>query len=173
MSSPLPRLRYGDILLKDKGSPFNWFTKIKTWSEASHCELFVGAVPGRAFYQVATAFPKGGVDYYDYTPTGLLYVLRPQVPLSNSGIVWFDSEARGQAYDTIGFAAFFFARAQGVDNGAQFCSEVLARVFKKAGQALLHPRMDCDTYAPGSFLLSPGCDIIWAKDGAKYRVEGV
>lgn len=169
------QLETGDILLKDQGSPINWFTKVKTWSEVSHCELLVrGDWSGGEFGpepQVITAFPKGGVGVFDLTFKGLVYILRPRFPLGKDGIAWFLEEALDQKYDMLGQLSFFLAQWQGADNGRQFCSEVIARIFKKDDFPLLAARLDCDAYAPASFLKSPLVDIFWARPGAKWLGE--
>ena len=152
---------FGDILLKAKGSPMNTLTKIKTWSDVSHSELYVGRFFDPLNSQVITAFPSNGVNFYPFKLDNTLYILRPKMLPSPEGFHWFQKEAQGQKYDYLGMAAFVFAQLQGGDNGKQFCSEVIARIFKKGGYPLLHPRVDADAYAPSSFKTSPLVDYIW------------
>lgn len=158
---PESKLQFGDILLKSKGSPLNTITKLKTWSDVSHSELYVGTYFSHGESQVITAFPEHGVNFYPYKIENTVYILRPHTLPTQAGFYWFQKEALGQGYDYLGMAAFFFAQLQGGDNGKQFCSEVIARLFKKGDAPLLHPRIDADAYAPSSFKTSPLVDYIW------------
>lgn len=97
-----------------------------------------------------------GIDFYPLRREGLRLVLRPQVPFNlGDALYWFNQEALGYGYDTIGVVASFYARWRGAQNKEQFCSELVARLCRAGGWDLVNPDYDADAVAPDTCTASP------------------
>ena len=147
-------LRPGDVLLYRGTGVFSWAIRLKTWSNVSHCEGYVGE--GRS-----VASRDGvGVGEYPLRLDGLYAVLRPRRRFCVSyAAQWFATVA-GQGYDWIGLLAFFTARMQGNSNKKMFCSEFITR-WQRAGR--IEPfadSYDADAVSPGMLLASPAYRIV-------------
>lgn len=141
-------LQPGDILLYSGKSWFSWWIKIKTWSDVSHCETYIG--------NGATAGSREPWGVQTFTPLrrqNLKYVYRPTVPFDmKKGLEWHDSVV-GQGYDFLGLFVFYLAASAGRSN-KMFCSEHSARMANEMG---IRPfgDCDCDRIAPGQFKATP------------------
>ncbi len=153
-SSLIEVLRPGDVLLYSGRGLYSWIIKIKTWSEISHCETYVGGG-----FSAASRDGKG-VGTYPLRTSQLRYVLRPAGPLQlRSGLRWHASVV-GQGYDWLGvIRAFISPRGRG-NIGKQWCSEHTARMANKMG---LRPfgSYDAEKVSPRDFLTSPYYRVVW------------
>lgn len=153
----LPALNPGDCLLYSGTSFWSWVIRIKTWSKISHVEVYDGSDRSLA------SRDGRGVDRYPVRWKNLVAILRPkgiEQQGMDMGKQWFETKARGQAYDWIGLLCFSLAVSQG-SRYKQFCSEFANRFYKHAGFTAFHPDWPSDKIAPGQFLTSPNFDWIW------------
>ncbi|HAM41650.1 MAG TPA: hypothetical protein DCP69_10025 [Candidatus Omnitrophica bacterium] len=151
-----PELHPGDLLLFDRrGSVVNWWIRVKTWSDVSHCEVYVG--DGWTW-----ASRNGeGVNEYPVDTSGLRRVLRPDAELDwPAGREWFVT-VRGQGYDYLGLLAFYYARWQGRESPRMFCSEFATRLYRALGLEPFRADTDADGVAPSSFDYSPRFAVTW------------
>lgn len=146
-------LEPGDVLLYSGGGLAGWLIKLKTWSDVSHVELYVGG--GRAF-----ASRDGiGVRTFDARAAGLYAVLRPVVPVNLEAAAAFHATCTGQGYDWIGLLRF--VRIGKESKGRQFCSEYVTRLLRAGGVHAFGPGYDADLVSPGMFLSSPVLVPVW------------
>jgi hypothetical protein len=135
----------GDVLLYRGRGLFSFIIRLKTWSDVSHCETYMGS--GRS----AASRDGLGVDTYPFRWTGI-HLNMPAGRRAHYG--WI-----GQSYDWLGLLIFFLAAKQGhLDK--MFCSEHTARLANAFGYKPFGT-MDCDRISPSMFLASPVYDIIW------------
>jgi hypothetical protein len=161
-------LQTGDVLLYRPAGVFGKAIAVKTWSEFSHCELFIGAgaiartrlfsaTPatlgaGREVW--ASRDPQrwlpwpagGGVDFYPLRTSQLGAVRRPRDPIDVDALLDFCCATRGQRYDWWGLARFFTVGRGKPDR--MFCSEGITRALRAAGPLLFDHR-DADQVSPG------------------------
>lgn len=147
-------LQPGDVLLYSGKTLFSRIIKIKTWSDFSHVEVYVGEGE-------SVASRNGiGVGLYPIRTDDLRAILRPRVPFDvASAMKWF-ATVDGQKYDWTGLLAFTWAKWQGHENTKQFCSEFATR-FLRCGGCDPFNNYDADGIAPGEFLKSPVLAILW------------
>lgn len=145
-------LEPGDVLLYYGEGVWSSLIRLKTWGWASHCELY-----DREGVSLASRAERG-VERYAVRAHNLVAVLRPR---------WGDAERdeymlrirawfpvfKGQGYDWVGLFAFFIRQRQGTSNRSQFCSELVARLFKKSNYAVVEG--DSDAVSPWDFWKSP------------------
>lgn len=157
ISNPLTDARPGDVFLFNRNGVYNKLIRFKTWSRFTHCEVAV-VVGGR----VMTFTSRNGVGVNFYLPDfkGLALVLRPTCHFDQFAAIAWGQTVVGQPYDLTGLLAFWFAKYQGRDNGAQFCSEACTR-YLRAGGAELFPAADADAIAPRDFSINPFLDVVW------------
>jgi hypothetical protein len=146
-------LQFGDVLLYLPSGAFSKLITIKTWSEFSHCELYVGGVePTREVW--AARDPErwvptpagGGVNFYPLRTHGLAVIRRPREPIDVAAVRAFCERTAGQRYDWWGLARFFRIGAGKRDR--MFCSEALTRALRLGGPVLFD-NCDADEVAPG------------------------
>lgn len=146
-------LEPGDILLYSGKSIWSWTIKVKTWSDISHVEIFLGE--GKTF----SSREKQGVNIYDFTSENLVVVLRPNDSIDIGKLLTFARAVQGQKYDYWGLLRFFKLGKQSQDK--QFCSESVTRACRFAGFKVFAEEYDADLVSPGMFLSSPHCDVVW------------
>ena len=162
-------LQPGDVLLyrpaKLRAGLASWFfgkvISIKTWTDISHCECYIG--PGQSL----AARDGVGVNLYPLRTADLGYVLRPKGPLNiERGLAWFYKNACGQKYDWLGLMVFAHAVKQG-DPNKSFCSEFVARLFDRGFHYPLFSWMwDSDRVSPSMLASSVNLELIWNDGGA-------
>jgi len=142
------KLLPGDLLLYSSDrSLLGWAIKVKTWSQYSHIEQFVGN-------STSMGSRAEGVGFYPLRTSGLALVLRPKVPFDiASGIYAMRTKYLGQKYDVWGLFRFYTIGKQSLDK--QFCSEVCTRLCRDEGMEPFDPSTDADLVAPGTFTYSP------------------
>lgn len=146
----LPDLVPGDVLLYRGTGWVSQAIRIKTWSDVSHAELYVGE--GRT----VTARLKGGADYFRVTDRDLAYIYRPHHTwAADPALAQFDQAMRGQKYDLLGLLLSFYAVRQGRDNRRAFCSEVVTRVLRWGHVEPFAIDFDADAVAPAQFKQTP------------------
>lgn len=147
-------LKPGDVLLYNGTGFISFMIRTKTWSDVSHCETYLGN-------GMSAASRDGiGVNTYPFRFDGLLYVLRPTVPIDfDRGLDWHQ-HVRGQAYDTFGLLRSFFSQGRG-NIGRQWCSEHTARMANRMGYYPFHDSYDNEKVSPSMFKISPVYDHVW------------
>ena len=155
MDLDLDILLPGDCLLYRPSSIFGRLIALKTWSQISHVEVFIGN-------KLNAASRDGiGVDLYDLRVDKLGYILRPNKSFNiHKSLDWFYKEAKGQEYDWKGILIFTLAVKQG-NNQKMFCSEFATRFYRKGGLKIFSDNYNADRVAPSNFLLSPCFDMIY------------
>jgi hypothetical protein len=147
----------GDCLVYAGRSFWSWFIKVKTWSPASHVEVYIG--DGKA---VASRDGKG-VNLYDSTNTNLLAILRPNETFDiKAALAYFDT-VRGRKYDWWGLMRFF--RIGQYTDKKMFCSEFATSFYRAGGFFPFHATYEPDKVSPGMYLASPEMDLIWGRSG--------
>lgn len=154
----VPPLQPGDHLLYFTPCLIDYVICVKTWSHVGHIEVFDGRPDG--MLQLAMASRSAGVDRYAFRLNGLRYVLRPKKWDHAAATAWFEREARGQKYDYLGLLCFTLALKQGSPN-RMFCSEFARNLDRAAGCPSFAPWWPGDLTAPGSYLMSPGFDVVF------------
>jgi hypothetical protein len=148
-------LKVGDILLYSGRGPLSWAVKVKTWSDISHVELYIGA-------GLTVSARAEGVRYFPFTDKDLVEVWAPEAGYRkwdfDSGLVWFNEQAHGQAYDVWGLLRFFRIGQESIDK--QFCSEVVTRTLRAGGFEPFTPQTDADQVSPGMFRTSPRLRLV-------------
>lgn len=152
----IPELQFGDCLLySTKWDLIDIIIRIKTWSVASHVEVYVGN-------DFSVASRNGiGVNRYPLRKDGLVAVLRPKLPLNrDAGMEYFYKKACGQGYDFKGLLCFALAVHQGSPD-KQFCSEFETNFYRACQFEPFSSDVSADTIAPGTNLFSSEFTHIW------------
>jgi hypothetical protein len=156
IASPLDA-QAGDVLLFNRNGAYNKLIQLKTWSRFTHCEVAI-RTPADTL-STFTSRNGLGVDIYAPDVSGLALILRPTAALQQPNALAWARTVIGQPYDYVGLLAFWFAKYQGRENGAMFCSEACTR-YLRAGGVDLFPGADADAIAPRDFSII-GLDVIW------------
>lgn len=186
-------LKPGDCLLFSRTSLINRLIALKTWSQYTHVEVWLGAELAREVRRraglgmdetpvFASRNPDriqwwslklvgGGVNLYPPDFSGLALVRRPKRFDQEKAVAWLSlrrpGDGRplilGQPYDVIGLINFFYAKTRGRDNGAMFCSEAAARLYKKA-ETLEGENFDADATSPGMLAYTDALKNIFRVD---------
>lgn len=151
------RLKPGDCLLYHSHGPFGWFIRLKTWSDVSHVEVYLGN-------EKSFASRDGqGVDIYPLKRDNISYVLRPRVGLNMvEGLKWAN-EVKGRKYDWWGLLRFF--RIGAYNDKKMFCSEAATQFYQKCGFYPFHPKYCPGDVSPGMFKSSAELDVIYDFSG--------
>lgn len=169
MTTPLPELQPGDVLLYKPAGIFGKIIAIKTWSEFSHVEMWMGPIsPDRAKPVWASRNPENlwnfrapsGVNFWPFRTSELAMVRRPNAPVSVQMLRSFTTTTAGQKYDWFGLLKFFR-----VSKGSQtkmFCSEAVARALRVATSARLFEHVDADAVSPGMLAWTTDLTTIWS-----------
>lgn len=157
----------GDVLLyrpgKLKSGFLGWFfgrlIAVKTWTNISHVEVYVGND-----FSLASRDGKG-VARYSLRLTEIGYVLRPIKPLTqqelSDGLAWFYSKADGQGYDWLGIMVFSHAVKAG-NPYKMFCSEFACRLFRDGfKRPLFSAEWNPDRTPPAMLLATPSLEVVW------------
>lgn len=147
----------GDVLLYKGRGVFGWLTRTKTWADVGHVEVYVG--DGIS----VTAAKHKGVNYYPVNlGKDLRYVLRPITSVDiTSGVEWFESNARGQKYDTWGLFKAFYLRKSGAKD-KMWCSEIVDAFLRACGVNVFASDLPPDAVAPSQFLQTNDLTKVWA-----------
>lgn len=159
-------LQPGDVLLYKPAGVFGRLICLKTWSDYSHVELFVG---GAAHPQAvwASRDPKrwfpwpsgGGVNFYPFRDAQLALIRRPVHPLNTEALLDFARSTVGQAYDWTGLLKFF--RINDAKQDRMFCSEAATRALRIATGDRLFTNIDADAVSPGMLAWTPELVDVW------------
>lgn len=152
-SEILERLKPGDLLLYSGHSVFSWLIKVKTWSDFSHAEVYVGTGI------TITSRDGLGVKYYPFEPKNLSCILRPKLPIDFSRADEWFSTIVGQKYDWWGLLRFFHFGKESKDK--QFCFECCTRYYRAGGFDPFSERYDADLVSANSFYSSPNFELVW------------
>lgn len=172
-----PELRPADLLLYGGGSLISWFIQLRTWSDVSHVEIYLGG--GRSL-----ASRANGVNIYPLRVPNLRRVLRPKdvharalagadlpvrpsenlpttrLPLNlEAGLQWFQS-VQGTRYGYLDLLKFYLID---IPTRGMICSEFADRFFKASGLPLFNPKYPSGAVCPRDYeTLSPIlADQIW------------
>ena len=144
----MPQLLPGDVLLYRGRGFWSWAIRVKTWSDVSHCECYIGG--GKS-----VASRDGvGVGTYPLRLEGLVAVLRPKAPFDLAAALAWHATVEGQGYDWVGLMNFYVGKWRGKENGKQFCAEQTTRFQRHGTIEPFHPEFDADCVAPGMFFSS-------------------
>lgn len=152
----LPRLRPGDLLIYSRSAFFSRAIKIKTWSNYSHVETFLGGTKTHSardsgkFWGKPT--PGTGVGVFEIDFDGLVLVRRPRDPFNFERAWEYIKSVEGQRYDTFGIFRFFTIGKQSTDK--QFCSEDATRLARAAGVHPFVKWLDADLVSPRDLAIS-------------------
>lgn len=155
---PVP-LQPGDVLLYDHNGVFNWIIRHVSNAPVSHCEVVVSPT------RTAACRNGQGVDFYDYSATNLVAVLRPKGPFDLSSAIAYQSSVRGQGYDWVGLFRAFVQNRWGRSNTKQWCSENSTGVERAGGIEPFTPDVPPDMVQPGDFLKSAAYTHEWKAEG--------
>lgn len=155
----IPELLPGDCLLYRPNSLFGHVIAVKTWTDISHVEVYIGGG------ESVGSRERLGVRKYPLRTGQLGFVLRPSLqPVDlEAGLRWFYSEALGQKYDYLGLLVFTHAVKKGARD-RMFCSEFTTRFYRSANYPVFAPHWDADRVSPSLFLCSPKL-VMWWSDG--------
>lgn len=146
----------GDALLYRSKGLMPWLIRVKTWSRASHIEVYMGK-------GIAYAARTEGVRSYPLRTEGLYAVLRPEGAFDAAkATAWFNASAVGQKYDTFGLLRFFTLGKQSLTK--QFCSELATRLYRAGGFCPFADTYDADLVSPGMYLASPHFTELWSAE---------
>jgi hypothetical protein len=145
-NSALKTIRPGDCLIFSRSGLFDDIIRVKTWSPATHVEIYLNADK-----TVASRNGKG-VAIYPADLSGLYCVLRPQDGLFdiNKAIAAFP-KWNGRPYGWL--ALFSFCLIDLHDKGL-FCSEFATLFYRDGGFDPFNETIKADTVAPATFLYS-------------------
>jgi len=137
-------LQKGDLLVFSRRELFDSIIKIKTWSQATHTEIYIG--------NGSTVASRNGIGCNIYTLdlNGIYCVLRPVQPFDlDKALLTFNTKYRGLPY---GWKALFsFVLIDLHDNGI-FCSELSTLVYRAGGFEPFNANVKANTVAPADYL---------------------
>lgn len=137
-------LKSGDCLIFSRKGIFDTLIKIKTWSKATHVEVFIGNG-----HTVASRNGKG-VSIYDLDLSGLYCVLRPKWPFNlDKAYAGFILNHQGKPYGWLSLLSFCLIDLH--DNG-EFCSEFATNFYRDGGFEPFRSDIKAETVAPADFL---------------------
>ena len=168
--SPVYILQPGDVLLYAPSGTFGHLIAMKTWSQVSHVELYMGDGVSWASRDPKRWLPwpaGGGVGYYGLRTDNLIRVRRPSVLPDLDRLEYFCTTTNGQRYDWWGLMRFFNIGAGKQDR--MFCSEAVTRALRFAGVELFDSRKDADAVSPGELDYTMALETVW--DGARSAPE--
>lgn len=146
-------LQPGDALLYQGQGWFSKVIRVKTWSDVSHVEVYMGE-------GIAYASRDGvGVRSYPVRGTDLFAVLRPEWEFDATQATAWHNTVAGQAYDWWGLLRFFTIGQQSMDK--QFCFEYATRLYRAAGGDPFAHDYDADLVSGNMFLASPHFRRVW------------
>jgi len=145
-ANPLPELQPGDILLYG-GGLIGWLIELRTWSDVSHVEIYIGN--GRSL-----ASRAHGPREYPMNIMGLRRVIRPVAPfVLSGGLAWFEDIASRLPYGYFDLARFYLIN---VPTRGLICSEFADLFFRKCLLPLFNPKYPEGAVCPRDYeTLSP------------------
>lgn len=153
----LPRLQPGDLLIYSRNAFFSKAIKLKTWSNYSHVETYLGNGTTHAARDSAKFWgkpkPGTGVGTFTIDYDGLVLARRPKLPFDLAGARAYAARVDGQCYDVFGIFRFFTIGKQSDDK--QFCSEDATRLARAAGVEPFILRLDADLVSPRDLAITP------------------
>jgi len=147
-------LQYGDLLVYSGGNPLSWAIKVKTWSSASHVEIYTAD-------NVSIGANKGGLKGRRFEEKHLYAVLRPAQPVDLQKAYAYWKTVEGQGYDTFGLLAFF-RLGSGAKN-KQICSEFCTNFYRAGGFDPFGPHCPSYNVSPSMFLTNNDFTWVWSK----------
>lgn len=172
----LTRLRTGDLLIYSRDSFFGRAIKIKTWSNYSHVETFIGGPTGRQTHAARDSGklwgkpkPGTGVGFFDIQFDGLVLVRRPKMPFNLERARDYMRRVDGERYDVFGIFRFFTIGEQSTDK--QFCSEDATRLARAAGVEPFVERLDADLVSPRDLAMTPAYMDVAVYSGVEHDIS--
>lgn len=149
----LPSIRPGDLLLYRRTGFFSWLIRVKTWSQISHVETYLGDGITHA------AREKAGVGRFPISFDGLVKVRRP-LQRFDLKLAWlYVLLTEGQKYDWFGLMRFFTI---GKGNQTkQFCSENATRLARCGKVEPFSSETDADAVSPSMLDHTPAYKTIF------------
>jgi hypothetical protein len=148
-------LNPGDLLLYAGTGLWAAAIRVKTWSDYSHVETYIGE--GRT----AGSRERVGVDTFTLMPDRLRLVLRPRRPFRLAAALAWHHTVLGQGYDYVGLMNFYIAAFRGQENGRMFCSEHATRFARHGGIEPFTRQTDADCIAPGELAKSAAYEVVY------------
>lgn len=136
----------GDHLLYSRPGFWSKTIKIKTWSNFSHVEVYLGE--GKSF----SSREKIGTGIFGLAKD-FVCILRPTDIIYMDIAVKWAEKVSGQSYDYLGLLRFFTLGKQSEDK--QFCSEAVTRFDRMGNFDPFAKHYDADLVSPGMFYSSP------------------
>lgn len=152
-SAILPSLRPGDLLLYRRSGFWSWAIRVKTWSDISHVETYLGDGKTHA------ARDGIGVGVFPISFDGLVKVRRPLQPFSLEAAKPYIVKTEGQKYDWFGLLRFFTVGKQ--SQTKQFCSEDATRLARAGGVTPFAEDLDADLVSPGELDATPAYKTVF------------
>ena len=146
-------LQPGDVLEYSGVTVFNEITKEKTGGDKTHIETYMG-------HGLSVAARPEGFNYYDFEPSGLAQVRRPNAPFDLKAAETWIQPLRGMPYDTPGLFEFF---NWSITNNGFICSVGAAYLLKMGKVLVFADDMDLNKISPRDFDLPRELTTIWTK----------
>ena len=143
--SVLSQLLRGDLLVFSRKGLFDWIIKIKTYNQATHCEVYIGDG-----FTVASRNGQGCARY-PVDVNGLLCVLRPKLPFNVTKAMdsfWKNHNMR--PYGWLVLCEFLLPGHVTLQSKGEFCSELLTNFCREGGLELFNPSIQADKVAPSN-----------------------
>ncbi len=154
----MPDLKPGDLLVFSRRTIFDWAVRVKTWSVATHTEVYIGG--GKT---VASRNGKGCAVYLEDLD-GLYCVLRPTCKLDiGAGLSTYYAKWDGKPY---GWLALFEFCLIDLHSRGIFCSELSTMFLRACGCEPFNELIDADMVSPGNCLYVPRCvmELAWIRE---------
>jgi hypothetical protein len=136
-------LQPGDLLVFSRRGLFDWIIKVKTWSQATHTELYIGN------NKTLAARNGQGAAMYGLDLTGLYMVLRPQQPFDLvAATSTFYANWNRKPYGWL--ALFSFVLIDLHDMGV-FCSELSTLLYRAGKFEPFRKWIEADKVAPADY----------------------
>ena len=152
-------LNHGDALIFSRKGVFDTIIRIKTWSPATHVEIYIG--------NGKTVAARNGIGcaVYPVDLNGLYCVLRPKLKSFDlvKAMAAFSANEDGRPYGWL--ALFSFCLLDLHDKG-RFCSELATIFWRDGGFDAFNRWIKAEIVAPGDLLYIHHSVVerIWSRD---------
>jgi hypothetical protein len=162
-------LRAGDCLFYGGWDIENLVVGLKTWSRATHIEVFVG----NGFSMASR--PGTGCHIYPLRKQGIRYILRPAGKLDlENGMAFFHSNMEGLAYGYTDLTQFLPAldwcfKKLGFKVHGIICSQAGDEFYRACAFRAFNTNYPAGMVVPRDFLVSPVFDLVWSYKGPLFE----
>jgi hypothetical protein len=164
-------LRAGDTLLYGGWAIEDIIVWLKTFSFATHIEVFVGGGQSMA------SRPGTGCRLYPLRKQGIRYVLRPTGPLDlENGMANFHANMEGLPYGVSDLTQFYPAlawclRHVGFKVKGIICSEAGDKFYQGCGFSCFNTNYPAGLVVPRDYLVVGGCyfELVWSYKGPGFE----